>query len=81
MKNVYFATLPNGYFGSAVNSWNTLNVEKLAVPFWKKVLILTISLLQIFLILILTMMIFLFIPPFSRRNKILLKRCSILCER
>lgn len=33
MKNVYFATLPNGYFGSAVNSWNTLNVEKLAVPF------------------------------------------------
>ncbi len=35
MRNVYFASLPNGYFGSAVNSWNTLNVEELATPFFK----------------------------------------------
>lgn len=34
-KIVYFASLPNGYFGSAVNSWNTLDVKKLAAPFIK----------------------------------------------
>lgn len=33
MRKVYFATLPNGYFGSAVNSWNTLDVKRLAAPF------------------------------------------------
>jgi len=32
-KTVYFASLPNGYFGSAANSWVTLDVKKLAAPF------------------------------------------------
>ena len=32
-EKVYFATLPNGYFGSAINSWNTLDVKRLAAPF------------------------------------------------
>lgn len=30
---VYFATLPNGYFGSAANSWDTLDIELLSKPF------------------------------------------------
>ncbi|WP_017395889.1 ATP-grasp domain-containing protein [Acinetobacter haemolyticus] len=36
MRKVYFATLPNGYFGSAINSWNTLDVRRLAAPFLAK---------------------------------------------
>lgn len=32
-KTVYFASLPNGYFGSSANSWSTLDVKKLASPF------------------------------------------------
>lgn len=32
-KTIYFASLPNGYFGSAANSWVTLDVKKLAAPF------------------------------------------------
>lgn len=34
MKNkVYFASLPNGYFGSAVNSWKSLSLEGLVSSF------------------------------------------------
>lgn len=32
-KTIYFASLPNGYFGSAANSWVTLDVKELAAPF------------------------------------------------
>lgn len=35
-KKIYFASLPNGYFGSAANSWVTLDVEELAAPFISK---------------------------------------------
>lgn len=35
-KTIYFASLPNGYFGSAVNSWLTLDVKELAAPFISK---------------------------------------------
>lgn len=30
MSKVYFVTLPNGYFGNAPESWQTLDVEKMA---------------------------------------------------
>lgn len=30
---IYFCSLPNGYFGSASNSWDTLSVERLASSF------------------------------------------------
>lgn len=36
MRKVYFATLPNGYFGSAVNSWNTLDIKLLSKLFVEK---------------------------------------------
>ncbi|WP_350657497.1 hypothetical protein [Psychrobacter sp. S1-30-MNA-CIBAN-0213] len=32
-RKVYLASLPNGYFGSAKNSWGTLSVERLASSF------------------------------------------------
>lgn len=32
-KNIYLASLPNGYFGSAKNSWDTLSLERLASSF------------------------------------------------
>lgn len=32
-RTVYFATLPNGYFGSAPSSWDTLNLDLLSEPF------------------------------------------------
>lgn len=35
-KKVYFASLPNGYFGSAANSWVTLDIKELATPFISK---------------------------------------------
>lgn len=36
MRVIYFATLPNGYFGSAEKSWYTLDVVRLAQPFIEK---------------------------------------------
>ncbi|MGO2277126.1 MULTISPECIES: ATP-grasp domain-containing protein [Gammaproteobacteria] len=35
-KVIYFASLPNGYFGSSANSWSTLDVKKLASSFLSK---------------------------------------------
>jgi len=32
-KNIYLASLPNGYFGSAKSSWDTLDLERLSSSF------------------------------------------------
>ncbi len=32
-RKIYFASLPNGYFGSSENSWDTLNIKRLASSF------------------------------------------------